>query len=231
MTNPLRDILRILFPPTCYHCGKELVSGERYLCMDCQLNLPITHNAHILGNETELRVGGRIPVEAGASLLYYQKGMVSRELLHHIKYYGHYKMATDYGAMLGIELSKSGRFEQVDYLVPVPLHWYKKWQRGYNQSEYICKGIQKHFERPICSDVLYRKRYTRTQTHKSHEKRMDNMADVFGVRNNSKLENKHILLVDDVITSGATTDACWSALKTTPGIHISIASLAIATSH
>lgn len=231
MKSPWTDMLRMLFPATCYHCGRRLVGDERYFCMHCQLDMPFTHNAAVGDNETELRIGGRIPVKAGASLLYYQNEMCSKTLLHQIKYYEHYKMAYDYGSLLGKEIAQSGRFDDVDCLVPVPLHWIKRWRRGYNQSELLSRGIQASFDRPICKDVLYRKRYTQTQTHKSQEQRIENMQDVFAVKNTSKLEGRHILLVDDVITTGATSDSCWSALKTIPGIRISIASLAIATSH
>lgn len=221
----------MFFPPSCYHCGRELVGDERYLCMSCQMNLPLTGNAAIVDNETEMRLGGRVPVEAGVSLMYYDRQMSSRAILHNIKYHGHYKMAHDFGAKLGEEIARSGRFEDVDCLVPVPLHWAKKWLRGYNQSELLCQGINRTFPRPICKDVLYRNRYTRTQTHKSFVRRQENMQGVFSVKHAEKLADKHILLVDDVITTGATTDSCWNVLKAIPGIRVSIASLAITNGH
>lgn len=195
--------------------------------MDCQMHLPLAGFSSMPDNATELRLGGRVPVVAGTSLYFYNHDAPSRSLLHNIKYYGHYKMALEYGSLLGKEISSCHRFDTVDMLVPVPLHWFKKLQRGYNQSELLCRGIAQSFPRPICTQVLYRKKYTTTQTHKNRLQRQDNMIGVFGINNAQTLEGKHILLIDDVITSGATTCSCWEALKQIPGIQISIASLAI----
>lgn len=228
MKNILRELIYLFFPPTCYHCGESLVGNERNLCLKCQMRLPLTNFSNAKNNDTEMRIGGRIPVIAATSLMYYKRESPSQTILHQIKYHGHYRMAHEYGSILGKELADSGRFDDVDVLIPVPLHWLKKWKRGYNQSELLCKGIADSFPKPINTHTLYRKRYTHTQTHKNHFRRMENMIGVFGLRDKKTLEGKHVLLVDDVITSGATTESCWQALKSVPNIKISIASLAIA---
>lgn len=225
--NPFRDILHIFFPATCYHCGKPLVGDEQFLCLNCQLQLSDTTNISMSNNVTEMRLAGRIPLIAGASFMYYEKGTPSQTILHQLKYYGNTKIGYTYGCLLGQRIASSKRFDDVDILIPVPLHRFKKWQRGYNQSEILCKGIATTFPRPICTNVLYRKSYTKTQTHKNRIQRMENMMNVFATKNTELIEGKHILLVDDVITTGATSDACWTALKTIPNLQISIASLAI----
>ena len=225
--NPFKDILRIFFPATCYHCGTPLVGDEKYLCLNCQMQLANSSILSMPNNAIEMRLGGRIPIEAGIAYMYYEKNTPSQAILHQLKYYGNTKIGYTYGSILGQEIKESGRFDDVDVIVPVPLHCIKKWQRGYNQSEILSKGIASTFPRPIFKNVLYRKTYTRTQTHKNRIQRMENIQDVFAIKNKDILENKHILLVDDVITTGATSNACWEALKQIPNLRISIASLAI----
>ena len=225
--NPFRDLLRIFFPATCYHCGTPLVGDERYLCLNCQLQIS-TNTAIIAPNNiTEQRLGGRIPLVAGASYMHYIKGTPSQTILHQLKYYGNTKIGYTYGQLLGNALRLSGRFDDIDVLIPVPLHHFKQWQRGYNQSEILCKGIASTFPHPIEKHLLQRNTYTQTQTHKNRIQRMENMQGVFSIKHPERLNGKHILLVDDVITTGATTDACWETLKTIPNLRISIASLAI----
>ena len=225
--TPLRDILHILFPAKCYHCGTPLVGDERFLCLNCQMHLSETCNANIPNNATEMRLAGRIPIIAGASFMYYEKGTPSQTILHQLKYFGNTKIGYTYGRILGQQLINSGRFNDIDIIIPVPLHKLKQWQRGYNQSEILCKGIASTFHKPICTNILYRNIYTKTQTHKNRIQRMDNMNGVFSIKNSHLIEGKHILLIDDVITTGATSEACWTALKTISNLRISIASLAI----
>ena len=131
------------------------------------------------------------------------------------------------GRQLGLHLNKSGLFDDVDLLMPVPLHRNKERRRGYNQSLLLCEGIIQTFPRPIVSGNLIRTRHTESQTHKTRIERLDNMKGVFALKNPDELKGKHILLIDDVITTGATTEACWMALRSVEGVQISIASLAI----
>ena len=131
------------------------------------------------------------------------------------------------GRQLGLHLINSGLFDDVDLLIPVPLHRSKERRRGYNQSLLLCEGIAQTFPRPIVSGNLIRTRHTESQTHKTRIERLDNMKGVFALKNPDELKGKHILLIDDVITTGATTEACWMALRSVEGVQISIASLAI----
>lgn len=228
MFSPLQDLLSIFFPSYCYSCGQPLVGDERYLCGKCLLHLPTTHYAAVPDNLTEQRFMGRFPFQAATSLLYYEHGGEAQKLVHHIKYYEKVSFAEQMGRMLGRELTASGRFDQVELLVPIPLHPLKQLRRGYNQSELLCKGIAATFPRPICTNAVKRRTNTTSQTNKNRIQRMDNMQDVFLLKRPQAIEGKHILVVDDVITTGATTSACCQELLKAPDVTISIASLGIA---
>lgn len=223
----LSNLLRILFPDFCIHCGRPLVGDERHLCSDCMINTPWANEAHAKDNSTEMRLAGRFHFVSAASLMHFQKGNVAQSIVHNIKYHGHPSLAVQYGRLLGRELKQSGRFCDIDYIVPVPLHWFRKMRRGYNQSELICIGISKELGVPLAKHYLRRKKYTKTQTHKNRDERQQNMQQVFAVRHPKQLQNKHILLVDDIITTGATTDSCHHALQSIHGLRISVAALAL----
>lgn len=226
--KPFDDLLQLLFPRRCCGCGRLLVGNECEVCVDCLIHLPLTRYAMVKNNPLELAIGGKIPCVAATSYLYFVEGEVGQHIVHAAKYHGQVDIATIFGRQLGKDILDSGRFNTVDAIVPVPLHWLRKFQRGYNQSEILCKGIAKIFDRPVVTDVLYRNRYTSTQTKRNSQERTQNVANAFSVRDYEILRGKHVLLVDDVITSGATMEACWNALKHVDGIRISIASLAYA---
>jgi len=228
--NPLHDLLRIIYPDVCIHCGEPLVGDERHLCTRCMAQIPWTHSASACENEVELRLAGRIPYVAGAALLLFRRGNIAQSIVHQIKYHSNLALAKQYGHLLGAELLASGRFNDIDCLVPVPLHRRRKRQRGYNQSELLCDAMAENMHVPVVTGNLYRRRYTDTQTRKNRLARMDNMKEVFAIRHPERFENKHILLVDDIITTGATTENCYHALRHIPGLSISIAALAVTSS-
>ena len=151
---------------------------------------------------------------------------MAQSVVHQIKYYGNLRLARQFGHLLGSELVASGRFVDVDCLIPVPLHRRRKWQRGYNQSELLCKAMAEVLHKPVVTGNLIRRRYTTSQTRKNRQDRMDNMKEVFAVRHPERLVDRHILLVDDIITTGATIENCYFALRDIPGLRISIAALA-----
>ena len=226
----LRDLLNIIFPAICIHCGKPLVGNEKHLCTFCLSEIPWTHQAPQPNNTAEMRLLGRIPIQAAAALMTFKKGNVTQSIIHEIKYHGNTHLAYQFGRLLGNELLNSGRFDHIDYIVPVPLHWWRKLRRGYNQSQLICEAMAETMAKPVISRNLYRQKYTTSQTHKSRVDRLDNMSGVFAVRKPQQFENKHILLVDDILTTGATTEGCYRALAHIHGLQISVATLAI-TSH
>lgn len=226
----LRSLLSILFPTLCCHCGEPLVGNEKHLCTNCMFLIPWTGHAAQADNSTEQRLLGQIPFQAAASLMIFQQGNVAQSIVHQIKYHGNTAMARQYGQLLAEALRQSGRFDSIDYLVPVPLHRRRRRQRGYNQSQLLCEAMSDILQVPVVSDNLYRKQFTESQTHKNRDSRFENMQKAFGLRRPEQFENRHILLVDDVITTGATTQACYLAMKPISGLRISVASLAI-TSH
>ncbi len=227
MPRLLRNFFELFFPSTCCVCGTPLVGDEHELCTNCLLKLPEATTTLKDNNFVEQRFIGRVPAEHCSALLVYRRKTNAQKILHQIKYYGNEKLGIVMGRQLGLHLAQSGLYDSVDLLVPVPLHRRKERRRGYNQSLRICQGIAQTFPRPIVNDNLVRIRRTDSQTHKTRLQRLDNMQGVFAVKDSEALKNKHILLVDDVITTGATTEACWIAMRSIEGLRISIAALAV----
>ena len=223
----LRDFIELFFPRVCCVCGTPLVGDEHDICTRCLLELPEAYTATGSDSMLERRLRGRVPIRKASALLYYKQGTGAQTILHQIKYYGNERLAITMGRQMGITLMNSGLFDDVDIIVPVPLHRSKERKRGYNQSLLLCQGIAQRFPRPISTGNLVRIKKTDTQTKKNREERLDNMRGVFAVTNPEAFIGKHILLVDDVITTGATTEACYEAMKHIEGISFSIATLAV----
>lgn len=217
-----------MYSPTCIACGEQLVGEESLLCVECISHIPFTDFAPMPGNQIELLLENSIPNVKATSLMYFEKGEVSQKIIHEIKYHGNLRLATRFGQLLGESIADSHRFDDVDYIIPVPLHFFRWYKRGFNQSREISQGIVKRFKRPIKNFALARIRYTETQTHKNHIARSRNVVEAFKVRNPQQLAGKHILLVDDVITTGATIRACYETLSHVEGVRVSVASLAFA---
>ena len=224
----IRDLIGLFFPRTCCICGAPLVGGEQEICVGCLMDMPLARGAKRDTNFVEKRLMGRIPVVAVTALLIFSHKNKSQTILHQIKYYGNERLALIMGRQLGQLLANDSRFNDVDLIIPVPLHPRKERRRGYNQSLLLCKGITENFPRPILEDALKRQRHTKSQTRKSRQQRLENMKDVFIVQNPDAIENKHVLLIDDVITTGATTEACCQALLAAANLRISVAALAVA---
>ncbi len=223
----LRNLLELFFPRNCCVCGELLVGDEHDICSRCLLNLPEAYNALGEENFVERRLMGRIPIVAVTALLTFKHGNDTQTLLHQIKYQGNERLALTMGRQMGIRLSESKRFDDVDLIIPVPLHPRKERQRGYNQSLLLCQGITQNFPRPIEQNNLIRTQHTSSQTHKNRQQRLENMKGVFTVKEPDRLKGKHLLLIDDVITTGATTEACCLSLLAVEGVRISVAALAV----
>ena len=222
------DIWELFFPRYCAVCGKRLSPGEEQLCVGCLSGLPRTRIHLQGGNEVEKAFWGRFPLERASAWLRYAKGGDVRELLYGLKYHGNRPLGVFLGKCMAAEMLSSGFFEGIDVLVPVPLHPKKKRIRGYNQSEVLAEGVSQVTGIPLCADVLIRTQYTETQTHKSRYGRLMNGEEVFACPDSRPLEGKHILLIDDVMTTGATLTACADVLKGIKDIRISILALAVA---
>jgi len=223
----LSELLRLIYPPFCVHCDDLLVGDERHLCTVCASQIAWATPGTNPGNLLESRLAGRIPFEAAAVLMIFRQKSVVQTIIHEIKYHGNLPLAYQFGRMLGEELAASGRFADIDLIVPVPLHRRRRRERGYNQSEEICRALAQVLNRPVAAHNLVRRRYTHTQTHKNRLDRYDNMQGVFAVRRPARFEGRHLLLVDDIVTTGATTEACFAALQHIPGLRISVASIAV----
>lgn len=224
----LDSLVQLLFPQRCVVCNCLLTENEKVLCQSCNLNLPRTGLHLEKDNEVEKLLWGKMNIERATSYFYYTKGSGYRQLLHQLKYKGRKDIAQDMGFMMGEELASDGFFDDIDLIIPIPLHHKKKRSRGYNQSEEIGKGISRATGIPMKTSCIERQRNNTSQTSKSAYERWENVSGIFAVNRPEQLENRHILLLDDVMTTGATITACADALNAIPGIRISVLTLALA---
>lgn len=224
----LNALIRLLFPKCCVVCGLPLAEGEDDICIHCNINLPRTNFHLAQDNPVEQLFWGKIPIVRATAFFFYHKGSDYKQLLYLLKYNGQKELGRSLGRIMASEIIDSGFFEGIDWIVPIPLHEKKERQRGYNQSEYIAKGVADLTGLPIASHSVRRLKNTETQTHKSADQRWENVDGIFDLIDPTSFEKKHILIVDDVLTTGATTTACASAFSEVKGIKISILTLAIA---
>ena len=222
----LSDFWFLLFPKNCEACGRALSRGEEVLCFECLYELPRTHFCHESDNPVMQLFEGRIRLERATALFFFQKGSKFRKLLHSLKYNHKPEIGVVLGKELGAEMLSSGNFSDIDYIVPVPLHPNREKKRGYNQSERIAAGISAIMGKPVLTGVLVRSDDTKTQTKMNKEERWQNVSGKFKLTDTGTLKGCHVLLVDDVVTTGATTEACGSVLLSVEGLRLSIAVLA-----
>lgn len=220
------DVWELFFPRYCVVCGRRLLREERHLCLDCYCDLPRTRFHSSPGNEIEKCLWGKCSINRAGAFLFYAKGGSVRKVLYELKYYGNQDIGRYLGRCMAKELLPSGFFDGVDGIIPVPLHSKKRKARGYNQSELLAEGIAEITHIPIYKDVLVREQYTETQTHKNLFERWENVKSVFGYASEADLSSMHILLVDDVLTTGATLVACADALGKMSGLQVSVLTLA-----
>lgn len=224
----LSSFLSLLFPRCCVVCGNPLAKGEECICTMCNMNLPRTDYHLQKDNPVEQLFWGKVPLERATSFFFYRKGSDFRQILHQLKYGGQKEIGAIMGRYMASELLVSGFFEGVDVIIPVPLHKRKQRIRGYNQSEWIARGVAAVTGIPINDESVVRRKNTDTQTRKSAFERWENVEGIFELHHAESLVGKHILLVDDVLTTGATTVACISSLMEIEGIRISVLTLAMA---
>lgn len=229
--NILNDIRDFFFPRICVCCGKLLSSQEEGICISCMSSLPGTGILNTPENEMERRFWGIYPVERATTLYYYARGGSVADILHGMKYYGRKRLCRHMGHIMGTELLDTGFFDGIDCIIPVPLHKRRLRDRGYNQSELLAEGISDIISVPVITDAMIRTHNNTTQTHKSAFERWENTEGLFKVTEKAcSLRGKHILLIDDVLTTGATISACLDVLKTVDSIKISVVTLAWAKS-
>ena len=224
----LADFIALLFPQLCSACGESLVGNEKLICTDCLYNLPFT-NFHLQpDNIVAQQFWGKINLQAAYSLYYFAKGGKVQSLMHHFKYKDMHQIGNLLGSIAGGQLAKNDVFNSVDFIIPVPLHKSRLKQRGYNQSACFAEGLAQKLNGTVEINNLVRIRATETQTHRSRFARFENMQEVFTVNDPAKLVDKHVLLVDDVVTTGSTLEACGIQLLEVPGLKLSIATIAYA---
>lgn len=224
----LDDLLELIYPSICITCGKRLVMQENFICMNCWLDLPAGHFETETANKVSQLFWGRIQVEKAVSWFQYRKGSRYQKLIYFIKYKGLKELGYEAGKRYGRILSETELFDNIDAIIPVPLHERKLKKRGYNQSEWIAMGMADALQKPLITDNLIRHIHTPTQTRKGRFERWQNVEGIFGVNSLPVLENKHLLLVDDVVTTGSTLEACAMVLLQAAGVKLSIATLAYA---
>lgn len=224
----LSDLLGLLFPRLCCGCGMELYRGESLICSACLFRLPYTDYHLYRENKAAKQLWGRLPCNAVTSLLYFKKGVRVQQLIHHLKYKGRMDLALKLGNMIAERLQTSPFYTGIDVIVPVPLHKSRERLRGYNQSKYIADGIAKVLQVPVNTACLVRLKATKSQTRRSRYERFENMQTVFAVKDTLMFKDKHVLLVDDVMTTGATLEACGMALLACKPLKLSMATVAFA---
>lgn len=226
ITDVANSISHLLFPHNCLGCATDILNDNDLLCAKCFTDLPETNFANSVNNPIEKTFLGRLKIEQATASYYFTKDSLLQHLLKQLKYKSNLEVGLYLGKLLGYHLKASNRFDDVDVLVPLPLNKKKEYKRGYNQAEIICKGIITEFSKPIVNNVSIRSVYTESQTTENRINRWQNMEGVFDVKNQSDIEGKHILLVDDVITTGATIESCGSKILEIKNTRLSIASVA-----
>jgi len=223
----LDDFISLIFPKICACCGNSLWKHEEIICTYCDFHLPKT-NFHLeQDNPASRTFWGRARIESATAYYYFNKGNKVQRLIHLLKYKGRRDIGIFLGEKQGLLLKNSPLFGAVEVIIPVPLHKKKLMKRGYNQSEQFAVGLGKSMNLPVNPYILSRQKYTETQTKKSRFNRWQNVSEMFALENSFLLEGKHILLVDDVITTGATLESCIKTLSAIPGIKISVAAIAV----
>lgn len=222
------DFFSLFFPRVCYSCGNTLFRHEEVLCSYCLHQLPKTNFHSEADNPVSKIFWGRVNIYHASSLYFFSKGSKVQHLLHQLKYKGKKEIGIYLGKLSGMDLQKSPYYSDVDVIIPVPLHPKKQRKRGYNQSEMFARGLAESFAKPFDIRTLVRTYASETQTKKSRFKRWENVKEIFDLKSHNHLFNKHILLVDDVVTTGATLEACANMLVNIPGVKVSIATIACA---
>ncbi len=230
LTNIFADFISLLFPQECLACEELLARSEKSICTDCRINLPYT-NSHLLANtQNELlqRFYNKVPLKHAFAYLYFARSGRVQKLLHALKYQGHEEVGKTLGNWYAAELKENHLNTQWDLIIPVPLHAQKLKKRGYNQSDSFAAGLAQSLEIKWSPDILKRTADTSTQTKKSRLERWENVGQLFRVVDPLAVEHKRVLLVDDVMTTGATLEACALVLLEAGAQEVSVAAIAAA---
>lgn len=229
ISSVLMDATSLIMPRKCLACGKVLHENEHTMCLACRYNMPTTNFAKQCDNPIKRLFENMIPVQKATSMFWFIGKTEWQHIIHNFKYHGRWLFAQKMGEWLGEELLDSGNFDDIDLIVPVPLHFNRRLVRGYNQSEQLALGVGRKLGVECDFRSIRRRQYNESQTSKSRSERWENVDNIFEVRHSEKLRGKHILLIDDVLTTGATISSCATAIiRACEGrVRISIATLAV----
>ena len=222
------DFISLLFPRLCYACGNHLLRNENLICTECYVIIPRTDYHFKEDNPVAQLFWGRCVIEKAAAFSYYNKGSRIRNLIHNLKYKGIKELGYELGKIYGLSLMSSGFTKDIDLIIPVPLHPAKERVRGFNQSNLISIGLGDAAKLPVSTNSLSRVAISATQTKRSRYERWTNVEGIFRVTDPMSITGKHVLLVDDVITTGSTIEACANELLKTEGVRVSVVALAYA---
>ena len=227
--NIKEALLHLAFPQVCAACGSDALPKEQLLCLPCLEALPQTHFHLHHHNPIEKIFTGRLPLQHATAQYYFTKESGLQHLLHQMKYRGAKELCVYMGRLMGQQLAQSAWIENIDALVPLPLFAQRQRQRGYNQSALLCDGIAEVLQKLVLKEVVVRSTATESQTRKNRVERWQNMEGRFEISNAAQIEGKHLLLVDDVVTTGATLESCGRALLQAQATQLSIATLCFST--
>ena len=228
LKNIVGSTMHLLYPHVCTGCGSDLLEKDNLLCITCIHDLPHTNFAALPNNPVEKDFWGRINLQAAYSQFYFSKAFLMQHLIHQLKYKGDTKIGFYLGEIMGKTMLQSSRFSSLDALIPLPLFADKEHKRGYNQATVICNGISSVMNIPVLSGAVIRQHATETQTRKHRTERWENVKDSFKVAKPAQLNGKNLMLVDDVVTTGATLEACGNVILNATDAKLSIATLAYA---
>jgi ComF family protein len=221
--NYLNALLHLLYPQICFGCGTDQIEKSMPLCNQCINDLPLTEFFSINENPIEKIFWGRVPVQNAGALLFFTKDSLVQTLMSQLKYHHNKKVGILFGRLMGEAIAAEEKFNEIDLLIPIPIQNSKINSRGYNQCQVIAMGIEQVWKRPIVHDVLIKKNWSNSQTKKDRKARLLQIPDLFILNHPKSIEGKNILLVDDVLTTGATLEAAIASLMTGSPASISIA--------
>ncbi len=221
-------LLHLFFPHVCASCGNDTLNKESQLCIVCLSALPETNFHPHKNNPVEKIFWGRLQLSNATAHYYFTKESAMQRLMQEFKYNGNKELGLQLGRLMGESLRQSNRFDSIDALIAIPLFPSKERKRGFNQAEILCEGIAEKMKIPILKNCIARMQHTQTQTKKGRTERWKNMEGKFTLLHELAIENKHLLLVDDVVTTGATLEACGSELLCGNNTKLSIATLCYA---
>jgi len=228
LENITEGVLTLFFPKLCLACGANPPPQDQEICIYCQYYLPKTEFHLDLENPFTERFWGRVKIEGGAALYYFMKNGRTQKLIHNLKYKGKRKIGVKLGEQYGKDLRLAKGFENIDMILPVPLHPKKEHSRGYNQCDLFAKGLSETMEIPWRKGILTKIKHNTSQTRMTKIERLENVRTTFKIKNPDQLRGKHVLIVDDVMTTGATLEACAEKVLEIPHTKVSLATLAFA---